>query len=114
MRVSIPEKMDIVCLVNAVNGGCIFRLLVKPCQPRELEGQSARPWIITAGARKCEVCIALPVHPAGPRPGEKLQAAHAVDISNSGARLAGLQVQLETCEVLNVECGGRKASFRVV
>jgi hypothetical protein len=38
MRVLIAEKMDIVCLVNAVNDGCIFRLLVKPRQPGELKG----------------------------------------------------------------------------
>lgn len=56
------------------------------------------------------MCIALPVHSSRSAPGEKLQAAHTGDISNSGARLAGLQVQLETGE----ECGSRSASFRVV
>ena len=43
MRVLIAEKMDIVCLVNAVNDGCIFRLVVKSRQPAELKGQSSRP-----------------------------------------------------------------------
>ena len=39
--------------LNAVNDGCIFRLPVKPWRPRELKGQSARPWIVIAGAKKC-------------------------------------------------------------
>jgi serine phosphatase RsbU (regulator of sigma subunit) len=37
-----------------------------------------------------------------------------VDISNSGAWLAGLQVQLETGEVLNEEYGGRRGPFRLL
>jgi serine phosphatase RsbU (regulator of sigma subunit) len=37
-----------------------------------------------------------------------------VDISNSGAHLAGIVEPLAAGEVLNLECGNRKAPFRVV
>jgi CheY-like chemotaxis protein len=114
MRVLITEKMDMVCLVNAVNDGCIFRLLVKPCQAPELKGAVSAALDRYRGRKEERVRIALPVHFRRSAPGAKLHAANTVDISNSGARLAGLQVQLETGEVLSVEFGGRRAPFRVV
>jgi len=60
------------------------------------------------------VRIELPVHLCRSAPGLKLQSAHTVDISNSGARLAGIEEPLEVGEVLKLECGNRKAPFRVV
>jgi serine phosphatase RsbU (regulator of sigma subunit) len=40
--------------------------------------------------------------------------AHTTDISNSGARLAGLEEPLELGEVVKLECGNREAPFRVI
>jgi serine phosphatase RsbU (regulator of sigma subunit) len=40
--------------------------------------------------------------------------AHTVDISNSGARIAGLEEPLEPAEIVKVECGNREAPFRVM
>jgi DNA-binding NtrC family response regulator len=92
MRVLIAEKMDIVCLVNAVNGGYVFRLLVKSRQPPELKGAVIAALDRYRGRKEERVRIALPAHFSHSAPGEKLQLAHTADISNSGARLAGLQV----------------------
>jgi DNA-binding NtrC family response regulator len=113
MRVLIAEKMDIVCLVNAVNDGCIFRLLVKSRQPAELKGAVIAALDRYRGRKEERVRIALPAHFSYSAPGERLQLAHTVDISSSGARLAGLQVQLEVGQVLKVECGaaGRRSGW---
>jgi len=113
MRVLIAEKMDIVCLVNAVNDGCIFRLLVKSRQPAELKGAVIAALDRYRGRKEERVRIALPAHFSHSAPGERLQLAHTVDISSSGARLAGLQVQLEVGEVLKVEWGaaGRRSGW---
>jgi CheY-like chemotaxis protein len=75
MRVLIAEKMDIVCLVSAVNDRCVFRLLVKSRQPAELKGA-----VIAALDRYRErVRIALPAHFSHSAPGEKFQLANTVD-----------------------------------
>jgi hypothetical protein len=84
--VLIVEKMDIVCLVNAVNDGCIFRLLVKSRQPAELKGAVIAALDRYRGRKEERVRIALPAHFSHSAPG-------------------GLQVQLEVGEVLKVECG---------
>jgi len=44
----------------------------------------------------------------------KLQSAHTVDISPSGARLDGLKTPLDPGEVLEIECSNRSAPYRVV
>jgi CheY-like chemotaxis protein len=114
IRLLLTGHVDLNGVVGAVNEGCIFRLLMKPCD------QSLLTEAITAALacyheRKEErVRIELPVHLCRSAPGLKLQSAHTVDISNSGARLAGLEEPLELGEVLKVECGNRRAPFRVV
>ncbi|MFZ0803248.1 MAG: SpoIIE family protein phosphatase [Terriglobales bacterium] len=114
IRLLLTGHVDLNGVVNAVNEGCVFRLLVKPCEP------SALTEAITAGLacyreRKEErVRIELPVHLCRSASGQKLQSGHTVDISNSGARLAGLEEPLDLGEILKLECGNRRAPFRVV
>jgi serine phosphatase RsbU (regulator of sigma subunit)/ActR/RegA family two-component response regulator len=114
IRLLLTGPVDLRGAVHAVNEGCVFRLLLKPCEKSVLTEA-----IITALAcyqeRKEErVRIELPVRLCRSAPGLKLQFAHTVDISNSGARLAGLKEPLELGEVLKLQCGNREAPFRVV
>jgi CheY-like chemotaxis protein len=114
IRLLLTGRVDLNGAVTAVNEGGVFRFLMKPCE------QSVLTEAITTGLacyhqRKEErVRIELPVYLWRSDLGLKLQSAHTVDISNSGARLAGLEGLLELGEILNIECGERKAPFRVV
>lgn len=114
IRFLLTGHVDLNGAVNAVNEGCILRLLLKPCD------ESVLTEAITAGLacyhqRKEErVRIELPVHLFRSTPGERVRAAHTVDISNSGVRLGGLEGPLELGEILKIECGNRRVPFRVV
>ena len=59
----------------------------------------------------------LPVHIRRPATNQKPQLAHTVDISNSGARLAGLaglEEPLSLGEIIEIDCDRRNAAFQVV
>jgi len=114
IRLLLTGHVDLDSAITAVNEGGVFRFLMKPCE------QSVLTEAITTGLacyheRKEErVRIEIPVYLCRPGLGLKLQSAHTVDISKSGARLAGLEGLLELGEVLHIECGNRRAPFRVV
>ena len=110
----LTGRVDLNGAVDAVNEGGIFRLLMKPCDESALT-EAINAALACYRQRKDErVRIELPVHLCRSAAGQKLLSAHTVDISSSGARLAGLEEPLELGEVLKVECGNRKARFRVV
>jgi FixJ family two-component response regulator len=114
IRFVLTGRTDLNGAVKAVNEGCIFRFLLKPCQ------ESVLREAITIGLAQCHerkeerVRIELPVRLSGSVPGRKRQVAHTVDICNSGARLAGLDEPLELGEVVKIEFGNREAPFLVV
>jgi len=56
----------------------------------------------------------LPVHIRRSATDQKSQLAHTVDISNSGARLAGLEEPLSLGEIIEIDCDRRNAVFQVV
>ena len=56
----------------------------------------------------------LPVHVRRSATDQKSQVAHTVDISNSGARLAGLEERLSLGEIIEIDCDRRHAAFQVV
>jgi serine phosphatase RsbU (regulator of sigma subunit)/CheY-like chemotaxis protein len=114
IRLLLTGHVDLNGVVNAVNEGCIFRLLKKPCEKSVLAEAIATALACYHERKEERVRIELPVYLCRAAPGLKLQLAHTVDISNSGARLAGLEEPLELGEVIRVECGNRKAPFRVV
>ncbi|MBZ5523786.1 MAG: SpoIIE family protein phosphatase [Acidobacteriia bacterium] len=60
------------------------------------------------------VRVAMPVYWSRPLGAEKPRLVHTIDISNSGARLAGLDEHLVPGEVLEIHCGRRRAPFQVV
>ncbi len=64
--------------------------------------------------REKRVKIQLPVQLCRSATDEKSLLAYTVDVSNSGARLAGLREPLKPGEVLEVHCGRRQAVFQVV
>ena len=114
VRLLLTGPVDLQGAVNAVNEGSVFRLLLKPCE-RSVLTEALTTALACYHERKEErVRIELPVHLCRAAPGRKLQFAHTVDISNSGARLAGLKEPLEVGEVLKLQCGNREAPFRVV
>ena len=114
VRLLLTGPVDLQGAVNAVNEGSVFRLLLKPCE-RSVLTEALTTALACYHERKEErVRIELPVRLCRAAPGRKLQFAHTVDISNSGARLAGLKEPLEVGEVLKLQCGNREAPFRVV
>lgn len=114
IRLLLTGHVDLNGAVTAVNEGGVFRFIMKPCE------QSVLAEAITTGLacyhqRKEErVQIELPVYLSRSDLGLKHQLAHTLDISGSGVRLAGLEGPFELGEILNIECGDRRAPFRVV
>lgn len=114
VRLLLTGNIDFQGAVDAVNEGYVFRLLLKPC------GRDALLEAINAAfdcydkRREERVQIELPLRVHRSVRGLEQQSGHTADISTSGARLAGLQDMLEQGEVVEVECSGRKASYRVV
>ncbi len=109
MRVLIAEKMGIVCLVNAVNDGCIFRLLVKSPASRAERGSHRGPRSLPRAERRAGAHrVAGAFQPCG-----AWRETSVGYLQLGRARLAGLQVQLEVGEVLKVECGaaGRRSGW---
>jgi hypothetical protein len=87
---------------------------MKPCEKSVLMETITAALAQYHERREERVGIEIPVHLCRATSSLKLQSAHTVDISNSGARLAGLEVPLEPGEVIKVICGNWKAPFRVV
>ncbi|HYL83799.1 MAG TPA: SpoIIE family protein phosphatase [Candidatus Angelobacter sp.] len=114
MRLLLTGHVDLSGAVTAVNEGGIFRLLMKPCEESVLTEAITSALACYHQRKEERVRIELPVHLYRSTTGQKVQSAHTVDISNSGARLGGLEEPLELGEVLKVECGNRRAPFRVV
>jgi CheY-like chemotaxis protein len=114
IRLVLTGCADLNSAARAVNEGCVFRFLMKPCEKSVLIDAITMALAQYNERKAARVRIELPVHWCRPAPGLKLQPAHTVDISNSGAQLAGIAEPLEVGEVLQVECGNRRAPFRVV
>jgi ActR/RegA family two-component response regulator len=114
IRLLLTGHVDLSGAVAAVNEGGIFRLLMKPCDDSVLMEAISAALACYHQRKEERVRIELPVHLCRSTSGQKVQTAHTVDISNSGARLAGLEEALQLGEVLTVECGNRRAPFRVV
>jgi CheY-like chemotaxis protein len=114
VRLLLTGRVDLDGAVNAVNEGGIFRLLMKPCDESVLMGAITAALACYHQRKEARVRIEIPVHLCRSTSGQKVQSAHTLDISNSGARLAGLEEALQLGEVLTVECGNRRAPFRVV
>lgn len=113
VRLVLTGQADLDSAVKAVNEGCIFRFLTKPCGKPVLM-DAIRMALAQYNRRKeHRVRIQLPVYLYKSGEGLTLQSAHTVDISDSGARLAGVEEPLEVGEVVKVKCGNRKADFRV-
>ncbi len=109
----LTGHLDLHGAASAVNDGCVFRLLIKPCEKSALT-EAIHKALESYRERKEErVRIELPVRVFRAAQDLRPQSAHTVDISNSGARLAGLEESLECGEVVKLECGRREASFRV-
>ena len=64
--------------------------------------------------RQKRIMMELPVHLRRFAAHEKPQLAHTLDVSTSGARLAGLKEPPTLNDIVEIECGGRTAPFRVV
>jgi CheY-like chemotaxis protein len=114
IRFLLAGNVDLNGAIRAVNEGCIFRLLLKPCEESILKEALSTALAHYQEQKEVRVRVELPVHLCRSVERLKLQSARTVDISNSGARLAGLEDLLVLGEVLEVECGNRRAPFRVV
>jgi len=114
IRLLLTGSLDLNGAVNAVNEGCVFRLLIKPCEDSLLTEAITTALDCYRERKEERVRIELPIRLYRTTRGLKLQLAHTVDISNSGARIAGLEEPLELGEIVKVECGNREAPFRVM
>ena len=114
IRLLLSGHLDLDGAVVAINEGCVFRLLIKPCEKSLLTEAITKALDCYRERKEERVPIELPVRLCRAVRGLKLQLAHTLDISNSGARLGGLEEPLDLGEVVKLECGDRKAPFRVV
>ena len=114
IRLLLTGSLDLNGAVNAVNEGCVFRLLIKPCEDSLLTEAITKALDCYRERKEERVRIELPIRLYRITRGLKLQLAHTVDISNSGARIDGLAESLEVGEIVKVECGNREAPFRVM
>jgi CheY-like chemotaxis protein len=114
IRLLLSGHVDLSGAVTAVNEGGIFRLLMKPCDESVLMEAITAALACYHQGKEERVRIELQVHLRRSTSVQKVQSAHTADISNSGVRLAGLEVALQLGEVLTLECGNRRAPFRVV
>jgi serine phosphatase RsbU (regulator of sigma subunit)/CheY-like chemotaxis protein len=114
IRLLISANLDLSGAANAINEGSVFRLLVKPCEKSHLTEAIRRALDCYHERKEERVRIELPVRIFRTARTPKIQLARTVDISNSGARIAGLAEPLEPAEIIKVECGNRQAPFRVV
>jgi serine phosphatase RsbU (regulator of sigma subunit)/ActR/RegA family two-component response regulator len=110
----LAGHFDLNGAVNAVNEGGVFRLLVKPCEKSVLTEAITKALDSYHERKEERVRIELPIRIYRATRGLHGQLAHTLDVSNSGARLAGLEELLEPGEVVRLECGNREAPFRVV
>jgi CheY-like chemotaxis protein len=114
VRLLLTGRLDLSGAVNAVNEAGIFRLLLKPCEEAVLTEAVTTALACYHQRKEERVRVELAVRVVQPRAGQRVQSAQTVDISNSGARLTGLTEPLHVGEILTLECGNRKAPFRVV
>lgn len=114
VRLLLTGRLDLNGAVNAINDGGIFRLLIKPCEEVVLTEAVTTALACYHQRKEERVRIELAVRVLTSGSGQRVRSAHTVDISNSGARLAGLDEPLEAGEVLTLECFNRRAPFRVV
>ena len=114
VRLLLTGHIDLKGAVDAVNEGHVFRLLMKPCEQAVLVDAINTALDCYNIQREERVRIKLPVRLYRSAGDLKLQSAHTMDISTSGARLDGLKTPLDPGEVLEIECSNRKAPYRVV
>jgi serine phosphatase RsbU (regulator of sigma subunit)/DNA-binding response OmpR family regulator len=114
MRLLLTGRLDLKGAVNAVNEGCVFRVLMKPCDRSVLTHTITEALDCYHRREEERVHIEVPVRLRRTVAGSKAQSVHTVDISNSGVRLARVEESLEPGEVVTLECGHREADFRVV
>ena len=114
VRLLLTGHIDLKGAVDAVNEGQVFRLLMKPCAQAVLTEAINTALDCYNIGREERVRIKLPVRLYRSAGDLKLQSAHTVDISTSGARLDGLKTPLDPGEVLEIECSNRSAPYRVV
>jgi len=114
IRLLLSGRMDLDGATKAVNEASVFRLLLKPCEKSVLTEAIATALACYDDRKEDRVRVELPVRVYREPPGLPPQLAQTIDISMSGARLAGLEEEVEIGEVLRVECGNRQAPFRVV
>lgn len=114
VRLILTGHADLDDAVKAVNEGCIFRFLMKPCEKPVLIDAIHMAFAQYDQRKEQRVRIQLPVYVYGSGSSLNLQSAYTVDISASGARLAGMEEPLKAGEIVKVQCGSRKADFRVV
>jgi CheY-like chemotaxis protein len=114
MRLLLTGRVDLNGAVQAVNEGAIFRLLLKPCEKSVLTEAISTAMACYHQQREERLRIELPVRLRRSALGGKVQAVHTVNISNSGACVAGLEEPVAPGEDLKIEFGDREAPFRVV
>lgn len=114
IRLMLTGHASLNSIVQAVNEGYIFQFLLKPCEPSVFINAINMALAQHDERKEERVRIELPVRVYRTTSTLKRQWVRTLDISNSGARLAGLAEPLQPGEILKLECGNRMAEFRVV
>ena len=114
-RLLLAPDLEFKDVLKAVNEGRIFHLLVKPLREADLTKAITSALNSFRQREEERMRIELPVRVFRVRQGRKPpQLVHTVDISQSGARIAGLEEPLDPGELVRIECGDREAPFRVI
>lgn len=113
-RLLLTEHLDFEDAVKAVNEARVFHLLRKPLDPSDLAEAITRALTSFRQREEERMRIELPVRLFRTLQSGRPLVAHTIDISQSGARIAGLEERLDPGELLHIECGDREAPFRVI
>ena len=112
-RLLLANDLEFKDTVKAVNEARIFRLLVQPVEESDLIDGITRALSSFRQREEERMRIELPVRVFRVQERKPL-LAHTIDISQSGARIAGLEESLDPGELVRIECGDREAPFRVI
>lgn len=110
----LTGQADLGAAMAAVNEGHIFHFLNKPCEKSVLTHSIKEAIAHYLGRREQRVEVELPVLLYRSTSGREGELVHTVDISNSGARIRGIQQPPQVGEMIAIQYAHREAPFEVV
>ena len=114
VRMVLTGQANLDTIVHAVNEGHIFHFLTKPCETAVLTDAIHEALAHHRGRREKRIDLDLPLLLYRSSTSDVAEPVRTLDISNSGARLAGIQQPLQPGDMIVLQYGDRKAAFQVI